>query len=125
MRQWIEAEWLPYALSIGVDMGSFWHLTPHTLSLIAEGYNIALKRQYENQNAMAYLQGAYFVEALTATVGNMFSGKGSKKHKYPEKPYDLNIDGKKAEREQESQLQLFSANLTTMMNNFNLSKEKG
>ena len=74
---------------------------------------------------MAHLQGAYFVEALLATVGNMFSSKTSKKHSYPDKPYDLDLDNKKEEREQESQLQLFTANLTTMMNNFNLSKEKG
>lgn len=76
---------------------------------------------------MAHLQGAYFVEALLATVGNMLSDKTSKKHKYPEKPYDLDLDGKKSEREQESKLKLFTANLNTAMSNFNLrqSKEQG
>ena len=116
---------MPYALSIGVDIGSFWSLTPHTLTLISKGHDIALKRQIEGENAIAHLQGAYFVEALLATVGNMFSNKHSKKHKYPDKPYELDLDGKITEREQESQLQLFAASLTTAMNNFNLSKEKG
>lgn len=110
---------------MGVDLWSFWHLTPHTLALIAKGYDIALKRQIESQNAMAHLQGAYFVEALMATVGNMLSSKQSKKHEYPDKPYDLNIDNRKKDRETERQLRLFAAQLTTRMNNFNLSKEQG
>ena len=74
---------------------------------------------------MAHLQGLYVADALLSTVGNMLSDKTSQKHKYPDKPYDLNLDGKKTEREQESQLQLFAANLTNAMNNFNLSKEQG
>ena len=116
---------MPYALSIGVDLGSFWHLTPHSLYLIAQGYNIALKRQLEHDNAMAHLHGAYIVEALLSTVGNMFSSKTAKKHEYPEKPYDLDLDNNKREQENERKLQLFAAQLTTRMNNFNLSKEQG
>lgn len=116
---------MPYALSIGVDLGSFWRLNPHTLHLIAEGYEIAFKRQIEANNTMAYLQGQYFVEALLCTVGNMFSDKRSNKHKYPEKPYDLNLDGNKEERAKEDQIQLFASSLNTMMTNFNLSKEQG
>ena len=74
---------------------------------------------------IAHLQGAYMVEALLSTVGNMLSDKHSKKHEYPSKPYDLDLDGKKTEREQESQLKLFAANLNSAMSNFNLSKEQG
>lgn len=76
---------------------------------------------------IAHLQGAYIVEALLTTVGNMLSDKNSKKHEYPSQPYDLNLDGKKTEREQESQLQLLKANLNNAMSNFNLghSKEQG
>ena len=116
---------MPYALSIGVDLGAFWHLTPHTLGLIAEGYNIALKRQIERDNVTAHLQGAYFVEALLSTVGNMFSSKTARKHEYPEKPYDLCLDNDKREQENEKKLQLFAAQLTAKMSNFNLSKEQG
>lgn len=111
---------MPFALSLGVEIGSFWRLTPHSLSLIAEGYNIALKRQMEYDNTIAHLQGVYIREALLSTVGNMFSGKGNKKFDYPEKPYDLDLDGLKEERETESQLELFKASLTTAMSNFNL-----
>ena len=110
---------------MGVDLRSFWALNPHSLQLIADGYNIAYKRQIEANNAIAYLQGQYFVEALLCTVGNMFSDKRNNKHKYPEKPYDLNLDGNKEERNKEDQIKLFASNLDMMMTNFNLSKEQG
>lgn len=110
-------------MSIGVDLGSFWHLTPHSLSLIAKGFKIAYERQIEHENAIAHLQGVYFVEALMATVGNMFSDKHSKKHEYPEKPHELNLDNKK-ENKEEKQLELFKAQLTTAMSNFNLNHPK-
>lgn len=116
---------MPYALSIGVDLGSFWRLTPHSLTLIGEGYNMAYKRQLEYDNTMAHLQGIYVRDALMSTVGNMLSGKRSQRFDYPEQPYDLNIDGKKEEREKEGQLQAFVANLNNAMNSFNLSKEQG
>lgn len=110
---------------MGVNLAEFWHLTPHSLQLIANGFNVAYKRQLERDNAIAHLQGAYVAEALMATVGNMLSGKSSKKHEYPDKPYDLNLDNDKQEREKERQLELFKAQLSLTMNNFNLSKEKG
>ena len=81
----------------------------------------------EIDNTIAYLQGAYFTEALLATVGNMFSGKTSKRHEYPANPYklDLETNEKKTESEQERQLALLKAQLNTAMSNFNLSKEQG
>lgn len=74
---------------------------------------------------MAHLQGAYFTEALMATVGNMLSSKTAKRHDYPDKPYDLNLDGDREEKEREMQLELFKSQLTARMNNFNLSREQG
>lgn len=69
---------------------------------------------------MAHLQGVYIRDALLSTVGNMLSSKHSQKFDYPSKPYDLDLDGMKEEREKESQLELFVSSLTTAMNNFNL-----
>ena len=103
----------------------FWHLTPHRVYLIAEAYNIALKRQMEYDNALAYIQGAYFTEALMATVGNMLSSKTSKKHEYPDKPYKMDLDNKNSESEQERQIALLKAQLNARMRNFNLSREQG
>jgi hypothetical protein len=84
---------------------------------------MALKRQIENENTMAHLQGAYIRDALVSTLGNMFSGKHSQRFDYPDKPYDLNLDNKRDEREKESQIELFTASLNTAMHNFNLQKQ--
>ena len=88
---------------------------------------MACKRQIESENAIAHLQGAYIAEAILSTVGNMLSGKNAKKHDYPEKPYDLNLDvsEEQKERENERKLELFAAQLTARMNNFNLSNSQG
>ena len=118
---------MPYALSMGVDYNEFWHLTPRALRIIAEGYKIANNRQLERENAIAHLHGIYFSEALMATVGNMLSGKNAKKHKYPDKPYDLRLEDnniEKQEREKEKTIELFAAQLTARMNNFNLNSSK-
>ena len=127
MREKIENEWLPFALSIGVQYDAFWRLTPRSLGFIAEGYNKAYIRQIEHENAIAHLQGIYIRDALLSTVGNMFSKKTAEKFEYPKKPFDLDLDGKKEERERESQLELFKASLDNAMHNFNLrqSQEKG
>ena len=111
-----------------MNLADFWHLTPHDLFLIAEGRRIENLRQIEYDNAIAHLQGMYIVEALLTTVGNMFSDKNSKKHDYPDKPYDLNLDSRKNEREKQAEtdnkLALFTAQLSTAMANFNLSHSK-
>ena len=88
---------------------------------------MALKRQLEYDNHMAYIQGAYFLEALMASVGNMFKKKGQKANEYPDKPYSLDTETPKQDKdetEEERQRKLFAAQLSTAMSNFNLSKSK-
>lgn len=94
------------------------------MELIAEGYNKAYIRQIEYDNAISYLQGAYIREALLSTVGNMFTKKQSEKIEYPDKPYDLDLDGRKEEREKERQLEIFTASLDNAMRNFNLRQSQ-
>lgn len=60
---------------------------------------------------LMHLQGQYIAEAILATVGNMFSSKSAKLHKYPKKPYE--IFGKEkielTEEEKQRQVDLFFA----------------
>ena len=74
---------------------------------------------------MAHLQGLYICEALYATIGNMLSAKNSRKHEYPSKPYELDLTEEQKQSREERQLELFAAQLTARMSNFNLSKEQG
>lgn len=39
-----------------------------------------------------HLQGMYFVDALRATVCNMFRSKGQKPYEYPSEPYTFDYD---------------------------------
>lgn len=72
-------------MAIGIGFDEFWHMTPHKVMLCQKAH----EKQLEEKNLLAYIQGQYVVEALLATVGNMFSGKGSNKFSYPDRPHEL------------------------------------
>lgn len=72
-------------MAIGIGFDEFWRMTPHKVMLCQKAH----EKQLEEKNLLAYIQGQYVVEALLATVGNMFSGKGAKKFSYPDKPHEL------------------------------------
>lgn len=87
-------------------------------------------KQNENENRIrneyAWLQGMYFCEALTSTVGNMFRGKNDKPYEYPDKPYEFDKEEHNlTEDEIEVQRELFWQQLHIMQSNFELSKQQG
>lgn len=99
-------------------------MNPRKINIYLEGYNQKTKRDFELSNVLAHIQGMYFVEALMATVGNMFSDKKSQPFEYPKDPYQFGKNSDElSEHEIEIQRELFVAQYMTMMNNFNLSKE--
>jgi len=112
------------AYSIGISWEEFWHLNPHIISLMIEGYSEREKIEIQKQNFLAHLQGQYFCEALLATVGNMLSKRGAKKYQYPEKPYELREQDKFTEEELQKQRELFVARLEAMKTNFELNHPK-
>lgn len=58
------------------------------------------KQRQIRKNQDAWLQGAYFLRALDAVVGNAFRQKGQKASTYPEEPIELNIEeNRKQEKE--------------------------
>lgn len=121
MRELFEKEWLPHALMIGISYEDFWHMNPHIIMLHVDGYNLTMKRQYENQNAIAHLQGKYFVEALMATVGNMFAKKTSKQYEYPQKPYGFDDVENISQEDKMKRVENLFAQLSIMQTNFNLN----
>ena len=48
------------------------------------------KQRQIRKNQDAWLQGAYFLKALDAVVGNAFRQKGQKAAEYPEEPIETN-----------------------------------
>lgn len=52
-------------------------------------YDRMYQKRKEEENFMAYLQGIYFADALSATVGNMFKKRGAKLIEYPQEPHRI------------------------------------
>lgn len=124
MREFFEKEWLPQAMEIGISYEYFWTLNPRRILMEIDAFKAQEKRRINENNFIAHLQGAYMVEALIATVGNMFSKHGN--YKYPEKPYSLessSTDGM-SEEEKKNKTQVLFAQLEIMAQNYNL-KHKG
>lgn len=93
--------------------------------MYARAYKDKAESDLHEKNMLAHLQGMYIAEAIMATVGNALSGKSGKKHKYPDKPYELNtsIQEEMNEKEMQKQRELFVAKLMAMQANFELNHE--
>lgn len=119
-----ENEWFPLANSIGISWSDFWNMNPRIIKLMIKGNREREKRDLEIKNALAHLQGQYFVEAIMATVCNQLSGKTGKKHEYPKKPYEINKNQELTEDELQKQREAFVAGLMVMKSNFELEHPK-
>lgn len=121
MRDEFENEWFPKAYAIGISWEQFWTLNPHIIKILIKADSEKKKSEMQTANIIAHLQGQYFIEGLMTTVGNMFSGKTAKKHKYPEKPYELYKNKQLTEEDLQKQRELFVARLMAMQTNFELN----
>ena len=63
----------------------FWYKDVKLVEYYRKAHEIKTRRD----NEMMWIQGTYYLEALNATVGNMFMKKGSKPHEYPRAPYPI------------------------------------
>ena len=93
-------EIFPAYLAMGMTWTQFWIDEPK----LAIAYRKADAIRKRRTNEELWLEGLYFAEALSATVGNMFS-KGQK-HQYPTEPYPLTEDEQKERREREEKARM-------------------
>lgn len=113
---------LPEAIRIGVPEERFFHLTPRKLRAYYKAYGDHLDEQRKRDDINNYNLGIYFAEAIASTVGNQLSGKHSKPHKYPDKPFSENKNN--SEEELQRKRELFMSALKVKMTNFNLSQKE-
>lgn len=117
-RDEIRAEYLPYALAIGISEELFWSLNPRRLKPYIKAEQIRM----EKSNRMLYYQGIYVRDALLSTVGNMFS-KG-KPMEYPSEPYRITPRSEEEEEQEKiRQTKELFARLKVMQDNFEISKK--
>lgn len=83
---------MPKVIPLGTSYAEFWHLNPRIINIMVKAYNEAKKNEIKQANMLMHLEGMYFIDALLATVGNMFRGKGKKAFEYPKEPYSLDMD---------------------------------
>lgn len=69
---------------------------------LARDYLKAEEYRRDKENYTAWLQGIYMMQALNATVGNVFLEKGAPPMEYPEKPYELNGEDEEKKQEREA-----------------------
>lgn len=94
-------EQCPFFMSIGMTFDEYWRGDCWLAQYYLKSYNI--KKEQENEKM--WLQGLYIYEALcdVSPIMQPFSKKGTKPHKYPDKPYSL-YEKKKTKEEQEEEL---------------------
>lgn len=77
-----------------MSIHEFWEEDPNLFWAYRFSYINNIKQQKEYDNANAWLQGAYFYEAISAALSNAFS---KNKTPYRDKPFDFNIKERSTE----------------------------
>ena len=83
----------PVYMAMGMTYEQFWEGEPSMTKAFREAD--AIRRRRKNEEL--WLEGVYMAEALSATVGNMFS-KGNK-YQYPSEPIPITAEEQKERRE--------------------------
>lgn len=98
----------PAYLAMGMTYELFWHGDPD----LVKAYRAADRINRRRRNEEMWLEGIYMVEALRATVGNMFA-KGAN-HQYPEEPFPITLEEQqeRKEREQRARMERIKAAFT-------------
>lgn len=96
-------------MAMGMTYEQFWYGEP----TLAEVYRKADAIRRSRKNQELWLEGIYMMNALSATVGNMFS-KGQK-NQYPSEPLPITLEEQqeRKEREQKARMERIKAAFTT------------
>ena len=90
----------PVYMAMGMTYEQFWDGDVRLVKAYREAD--AIRRRRKNEEL--WLEGVYMAEALSATVGNMFS-KGNK-HQYPSEPIPITVEEQEARREREEKAKM-------------------
>ena len=98
----------PTYLAMGMTYEQFWDGD----ACLVKAYRSADSIRRRRRNEEMWLEGIYMVEALSATVGNMFA-KGAK-HQYPQEPFPITVEEQqeRKEREQKAKMERIKAAFT-------------
>lgn len=101
-------------MAIGVPLKEIYHTTLCELS----AYNEAQRLKDEVKDMWCWYMGAYVHEAMSVTLANAFSSKGSTPIKYRDKPFLKDVQTELTEEDIKAQRQAILSSLTVMQHNF-------
>lgn len=87
--------YFPIYLSYGMSYHEYWDERPELVKAYRKAHEINLNRKNEE----LWMQGVYMRDAISSTVGSMFS---KKEIKYPEEPYPITQRQVESKREREA-----------------------
>ena len=90
----------PLYMAMGMTYEQFWDGDV----MMAKSFREADMIRRRRRNEELWLEGIYTAEALSATVGNMFT-KGSK-HQYPSEPFPITAAEQQERREREEKAKM-------------------
>lgn len=108
----------PLALKIGMTPQQFWDDDPDLMGAYLEAYRQKLEEKMEYDNALAYLQGKYFLFALAQCM----QFKKPIKDIYPKKPFTIGESKSKKMTKQEYE-EIRKIQLQHMVKKFNKDKK--
>lgn len=90
-------------MSIGMTYEQYWYGDVRMAWDFLKAHELRMKREQEQTNFNAYLQGFYVYEAVgrLAPILHAFAKKGAKPKPYPKEPFDLT--GKEEETDEEKE----------------------
>ena len=101
-------------MAIGMTYDEYWFGDP----LLVRAYYKAVQLRRKRADEDAWLNGLYVLNALNATVGNMFRKPGQAPAEYPKEPFTVQEDRRKEEERTEKQKEREATWALAWMNSF-------
>lgn len=76
-------------MSLGMSYTDYWEGENCLPSFFIQAYNKRRKRELEEQNFSAWLNGLYCMNAFGVVLSNAFAKQGSPQAEYPDKPLEI------------------------------------
>lgn len=114
-------------MSLGMSYTDYWEGENCLPSFFIQAYNQRRKRELEEANFKAWLNGSYNELALEIALHNAFAGKNSPRAEYPNKPPEIfrheKTEKEKADEQEQARLRVKIA-LDNFVAAFSNGKEK-
>lgn len=112
---------LPMAITYGMSVKEFWENDPDLFWAYRFSYYEKIKSEQEIFNNNAWLQGAYFHEAISVALCNAFS---KTKVEYSKQPYGFNQSNITGEELKKKKLEMNVVDIKARIAQVNKIKEK-